>query len=381
MKPLKIGLVLDDSLDKPDGVQQYVLGVGAWLSAQGHAVRYLVGETTRTDIAGVHSLSRNVNVRFNANRMSMPLPTSRAKLRKLLHDEQFDVLHVQMPYSPWLAGRLIMAAPTQTAIVGTFHIMPHTRLVRVANYALALLLRRSLRRFDRIFAVSSAAREFADKAYHLRSSVLPNVVDVTRFAQAKPLPQYADSVPTIMFLGRLVPRKGCVTLLEAINILNQRKNLPSFRCIICGKGPLEAELKQYVADQRLETVVDFTGYLPEDQKPRYVASADIMTFPSTGGESFGIVLLEGMASGRAVVLAGDNEGYRSVLEPKPELLFTPLDAFALANKLTTYLRDPNARTEVLKWEKSYVHQFDVAIVGEQLIRAYRESCSERAKHR
>ncbi len=69
---MKIGLVLDDTLDTPDGVQQYVLQVGRWLSAEGHDVHYLVGKTTRTDIANVHSLSRNLKVKFNGNRMSMP---------------------------------------------------------------------------------------------------------------------------------------------------------------------------------------------------------------------------------------------------------------------------------------------------------------------
>src|SRR5579875_4032120 len=100
---MKIGMVLDDTLDTPDGVQQYVLQVGRWLSAQGHDVHYLVGATTRTDIPNIHSLSRNKQVRFNGNRMSMPLPASRKKLKQFLRTEQFDVLHVQVPYSPFMA--------------------------------------------------------------------------------------------------------------------------------------------------------------------------------------------------------------------------------------------------------------------------------------
>ncbi|HTH72515.1 MAG TPA: glycosyltransferase family 4 protein, partial [Candidatus Pristimantibacillus sp.] len=107
MARLKIGLVLDDSLDKVDGVQQYVLIVGRWLTAQGHDVHYLVGETKRTDLPGMHSLARNVKVRFNKNRMAIPLPANLRAIRALLKREQFDVLHVQVPYSPALAGRII----------------------------------------------------------------------------------------------------------------------------------------------------------------------------------------------------------------------------------------------------------------------------------
>lgn len=370
MENLKIGFVLDDTLDTPDGVAQYVLTVGAWLTLQGHEVHYLVGETKRRDVAHVHSLSRNIGGRFNGNRMSTPLLASRRKLVKLLEHEKFDVLHVQMPYSPILAGRIIKAAPRRTVIVGTFHILPYSSFSDLANRVLALALRGSLKRFDQIFAVSSAALKYAERTYRISGSVLPNVVDEARFSRAKPLPQYASDELTIMFLGRLVPRKGCMTLLEAVRILKQRNHLPPFRVVICGKGPLDAELKQYVADQLLEEIVTFTGFISEEDKPAYIASADIMTFPSTGGESFGIVLIEAMASGRAVVLAGDNPGYRSVLEPRPELLFPADDAFEVAKNLSTYLRDADARAEVSNWQKQYVHQFDVAVVGAELEATY-----------
>jgi phosphatidyl-myo-inositol alpha-mannosyltransferase len=369
MKKLKIGLVLDDSLDTPDGVQQYVLAIGGWLASHGHEVHYLVGETHRTDVANVHSLSKNVKVQFNGNNMSVPRPASRRKLRGLLAREQFDVLHVQMPYSPLLAGRIVKAAPKSTAIVATFHILPLTRFVTFANRLLALVTRRSLKRFGRIFATSKAAGKFADQVYRTDSQVLPNVVDVQRFRSAKPLPEFADDKLTIMFLGRLVPRKGCMTLLEAVRILKQRNHLPPFRVVVCGKGPLDAELKQYAADQLLDELVTFAGFIPEEDKPSYVASADIMTFPSTGGESFGIVLIEAMA-GDAVTLAGDNPGYRSVLEPRPELLFPADDAFELAKRLSTYLRDADARAEVLAWQRQYVRQFDVDVVGKKLVETY-----------
>src|SRR5665811_763407 len=122
VKPLKIGLVLDSGLDKPDGVQQYVLSVGEWLRGQGHDVHYLVGETKRRDIEGLHSLSRNIRVSFNgAAGSTVPLWASKRKLLALVAAEQFDVLHVQVPHHPLLAQRIILAAGPDTAIIGTFH--------------------------------------------------------------------------------------------------------------------------------------------------------------------------------------------------------------------------------------------------------------------
>lgn len=379
MKTLKIGFVLDDSLDTPDGVQQYILTLGSWLSRQGHEVHYLVGETKRSDIPNVHSLSRNVHVRFNGNHMSTPLPVSRLKLKSFLAREQFDVLHVQMPYSPFMAQRVILASPKQTVVVGTFHIMPHSKTEFVANRMLGIALRRSLNRFDACFAVSPAAAEFMAQTFRVRPRVLPNIVDRKRFAAAQPRAEYDDQKKTIMFLGRLVPRKGCVTLLEAVRILKQKTNLPPFRIVICGKGPLEAELKQFVADELLDEIVTFTGFIAEAEKPSYVASADIMTFPSLGGESFGIVLIEAMAAERPVVIAADNSGYHSVLGTNPDLLFPPGDPYVLAKKLSEFLRDADARSTALSWQKSYVKQFDVAVVGERLLATYEQLLQQKSK--
>ncbi len=379
MKALKIGLVLDDSLDTPDGVQQYVLSIGTWLSAQGHDVHYLVGATSRTDVANVHSLSRNFKVRFNGNRLSIPLPAGRAKLREFLQTHNFDVLHVQMPYSPWLAHRIIKLAPEHTAIVGTFHILPYSRAVLAANRALAIRLRPTLKRFDAIFAVSVAAKKFAERVYKIRCSVLPNVIDEARFRKSRPFPRFGGDELTIAFLGRLVPRKGCKRLLEAIHILSDQNDVPRFRVLIGGKGPLAAELKQYVIDKKLEHVVEFTGFVAESDKPDFLASADIAVFPSSAGESFGIVLLEAMTAGHAVVLAGDNPGYRSVLGEKPELLFPADKPDALADKLVSLLGDAASRTEIVAWQKKFVQQFDVGVVGEKLVAAYRQCCEKRSK--
>lgn len=371
MERLKIGFVFDDSLDQPDGVQQYILALGEWLSGQGHEVHYLVGATSRHDIARVHSLSRNIQVRFNGNRLSIPLPAPRQAIRELLQTEAFDVLHVQLPYSPFMAGRIIAAAPPGTALVGTFHILPNSRLAAAGNRVLGWWLRRSLRRFQAIVSVSAAARTFARSYYGIDSTVLPNVVDYARFHNAVALPAYNGGRPTILFLGRLVPRKGCRTLLEAVNLLQRQAAIPQFRVVVCGKGPLEAELRAYAAKNHLQNI-EFTGFVAEADKPRYYASADIAVFPSRGGESFGIVLLEAMAA-KTAVLAGNNPGYASVIGAKQELLFTAADSRQLADKLAWLLEDGQARRGLAAWGEGYARAFDTAAVGEQLAELYRHA--------
>lgn len=378
-KKLKIGLVLDTSLDQPDGVQQYVIGIGEWLRRQGHDVHYLVGQTKRTDLKNIHSLSRNVKVRFNGNRTTIPLPTNKQSLKAFLMVEKFDVLHVQMPHSPFMAQRLIAAADAKTAVIGTFHVAPYSRLVSAGNRALGVWLRPSIERFDTIISVSSAAADFAKTTFGVKSIVLPNVVDYGLFHKAKPLADYKDKTVTILFLGRLVPRKGSELLLQSVARLDKYDDLPPFRVVICGKGPLKSKLEKYIKEHNLADIVTLVGFISETEKPRYYASANISVFPSSAGESFGIVLLEAMASGKAAVLAGDNPGYRTVMGPQPDLLFDPYSERALTDLLALYLRHPKLRQRAKKWGETYTKHFDVNVVGKQLENIYAEALRKRPK--
>jgi len=154
--PLTVGLLIDDSLDRPDGVQQYVLTLGAWLAARGHTVHYLTASSERTDLENLHVVGRTVNVRFNGNHLGTPRPVPRAEARELVDRLDLDVLHVQMPYSPFLAGRFVDAATRadhgRAAVVGTFHIYPQSRLVSAGTRVLGALERKRLARFDAVLA-------------------------------------------------------------------------------------------------------------------------------------------------------------------------------------------------------------------------------------
>lgn len=377
MNKLKIGLVLDDSLDKPDGVQQYVLIAGRWLAAQGHEVHYLVGQTKRTDVPNLHSLARNVKVRFNQNRMAMPLPANARAIRDLLQREQFDVLHVQVPYSPLLAGRIIQAADDRTAVVGTFHILPHSRLVSLANRALSRAVRGSLRRFDVITSNTDATARFAKQVFGATGPVIPLPVELGRFYGAKPFAKYKTG-QTVLFLGRLVERKGCQYLLRAVAAAVHDKTWPQgTRVVICGDGHMRPELEKYVRTHHLGDIVEFVGYISEEDKPRYLASADVVAYPSTGGEGFGLVLLEAMAASPGVVLAGNNPGYASAMAPRPSSLFDPHDTPALAKKLVHSLTDKPTRSSARAWQREYVKEFDVPQIGKRLLALYKQALHKR----
>jgi phosphatidylinositol alpha-mannosyltransferase len=371
--PLTIGLIVDDTLDKPDGVQQYVQILGRWLTQQGHEVHYIVGDSKRTDFPNVHSMSRNVRVKFNGNRLTVPLPASRRKIKALFAKTKFDVLHVMTPHSPFMAQRVICMAPKTTAVVSTFHILPHTRMVSALAKVLGLWLRPSLRRVQVHLAVSPVAQVFAGQAFHIQTRYLPNVLDVARFMQAEPLEEFADR-PTIVRVDRLVPRKGAQHILPAIKYIveNQLYTKP-FRVVIGGKGELYDTMQRYVADNNLGDIISLPGYVDEAVKPRYLASSDIALYPATGGESFGIVLIEAMAASKGPTLGGDNPGYRSVLGSHPDQLVDPTDTPKFARLIADYLNDAGKRKAAAAWQHEAVMQYDVNRVGAQLVDIYREA--------
>ncbi len=369
MNMLRIGFVLDDTLDKPDGVQQYVLTVGEYLKSLGHEVHYLVTQTERVDISNIHSLSRSVSITFNQNNTRTPLPASSKSIKKLLHELQLDVLHIQMPYSPVFAARVINAAPKGTRIVGTFHILPASKMHALANAALRISLARSIRKLDTVVAVSKPASQFAKKLYGLNCKVMPNAVDLNKFRVDAQEKRRATPHKRIVFLGRFVQRKGPRELVLALRELVAIYNINNLEVVMAGKGPDFEEIKDLAHHMGLSKIISFPGFVREEDKPALLASADIAVFPSTGGESFGIVLVEAMAAGAKIVLGGNNPGYASVLGDRPELLFDPKDAKGFAAKLREMLLSKQV-SEIASWQAKHVKRYDVPVVAARLLRLY-----------
>jgi len=234
----------------------------------------------------------------------------------------------------------------------------------------------TLRCIDHFLSVSTAAQAFESRYFGIDSEVSPNMVDMAGFAAGKPREFMRGDKGTIVFLGRLVERKGAIYLLKALRIVHQQGKLQGVRVNICGDGDLRSELEDYVAHHQLGDAVMFHGFIDEAEKSDFLASADIAVFPATGGEAFGIVLIEAMATGQSVVLGGDNSGYRTVLGGRPELLFDPYDHEALAAKILHFLADKQSRQAAIDWQRNEVLQYDVNSVGQDMVRRYRAAIAQ-----
>lgn len=374
---MKVALVLDDSLDRPDGVQQYVLSVARYLASAGHEVHLVCSSTTRTDLEfPVHSLVGNIPVTFNGNVLSIPRVASRRLLRAFVARERFDVFHVQMPHSPLFSARLVRQARriqgSAVTIVGTFLILPNGWLASVATRLLGIVLFRNLRLFDRFSALSEPAAEFARRTFGIRAEAMGIPLDVDALAEAGRERRTARSSSDrlhVAFLGRLVQRKGALEFVEALGALAPEVR-ERIRVTLGGRGPLAADLEREIEANGLRDMVTMPGFIPEDEKAAFYAAADIAVFPATGGESFGIVLTEAIASGAGVVVGGDNPGYRSVLGDSPDVLVNPRDTASFTASLARLIGDPALRAAIRADQEVRVRQFDVAVVGPKIDALY-----------
>ncbi len=364
---MKIAFVLDDTLDSTDGVQQYVLTLGGYYSSQGHEVHYITGNTKRRDIDNVHSLSKNLRVGFNKNVLSTPLFAPKYKIKRLLSRHKFDVIHVQMPYSPLLGGRVISAASKRgIPIVATFHILPASSLAVFGLKILSNVQKLSSKQIDMQIAVSEPAKKCVDELYKTNAKVIPNPVDINRYKSKK----VSSSKIKIVFLGRLVVRKGCGEFLRAIKWLHERHYLDGVEVEVAGDGHLRKLLVEYVTLHNLKNMVKFRGRVTEDEKISMLGQANLAVFPSMYGESFGIVLIEAMAAGSETVIAGNNPGYRFVMGNREQQIVDPKDTQVFAAQLLHFIQNESARHKSYEWQQKHVLKFNVDHVGNSLLEIY-----------
>jgi phosphatidyl-myo-inositol alpha-mannosyltransferase len=381
---VKIGLVSPYDWSYPGGVQDHIRHLAAELRARNHTVRILTPATGlrgRQVEYGTYKLAWAAPLRVNGSVARISLaPDVRGHLRTVLQLEQFDVLHLHEPLASALPISVLRAAGKSGAVhVGTFHAWARHGLTSPPEWAYTSakpFLQRYFRRLHGRIAVSSAAAEFISRFFPSEYRIIPNGVDVRRFGSgAIPLPQFRDGKLNVLFFGRIEHRKGLKFLLRAVPRI--REQFADTRFIIGGDGPLRADFERWVERKGWPDVV-FLGRVPEEDKPSLFASAHVYCSPSIGGESLGIVLLEAMASGRAVV-ASDIPGYRSVVTSGTNgLLVRPGDSEQLAWAICRLLGDDEGRARLGHAGRLRAEDFSWAQVGREVEDYYLELLAERA---
>ncbi|MFP5577866.1 MAG: glycosyltransferase family 4 protein [Acidimicrobiia bacterium] len=351
---MKVGLLCPYSVTIPGGVQGQVLALARSLRAKGHPTRVLAPADGVPPDAGVTPLGVSVPTAANGSVAPVaPDPSAQLRTIRAILDEGFDVLHLHEPLAPGptMTALLVKAVP----MIGTFHAAGDSASYRYA----APVLRWGLRRLRHRVAVSPDARALAQRYLSGEYELLFNGIEIERYADGPVTP---GEGPTIFFCGRHEPRKGLAVLLEAL------QSLPSDVTVwVASDGPETERLQAaYAGDRRIV----WLGRISEEDKMARLRGADVFCAPALMGESFGVVLLEAMAAGTAVV-ASDLDGYRNVAtHDRDALLATVGDASALAEALRAALRDEPRRTELVAAGRERATQFSMDHLADLYLERY-----------
>jgi phosphatidylinositol alpha-mannosyltransferase len=366
---VKIALVSPYDYPYPGGVTNHVRHLHREFTGLGHDVRIMAPSSNRNlereeeDVYRIGSV-RRIPANGSIARITLSFRLAR-RVREVLASEQFDVVHAHEPLMPSLPPTVLKYSDAVN--IGTFH------AYRGSYYGYFYgrpVLRRAFRNLDGRIAVSRAAKRFVRQYFMAPYRIIPNGVELSRFdrSQVEPLPQFQDGRPNILFVGRPEKRKGVGYLLRAYPLV--KAQFPDARFIIVGAGDWEdSPYRSYIERHNMRDIL-VVGRVSEEDLPRYYRSADVLCSPATQGESFGIVLLEGMASGVPIV-ASDIEGYRQVVTGGNEaVLVPPRNEHELAEAVCRLLQDPALRALMAERGMRTAAEYSWQRVAEQVLDFY-----------
>ena len=367
-RPLRIVQVSPYSWDVPGGVQVHVRELSAHLRQLGHEVHILApGRHRGSRDGGALIVGRAVPVRGNGSvaRISFGPQVARA-VGRALREIAPDIIHVHEPLVPSVSMHAVLRA--NAPVVATFHSNVGRERTSSLWFRLAVpMIRPVWTRLARRIAVSEAARQSVCSRMGDGSlAIVPNGVDVRRFAGATPAPLPPGR--HLLFVGRLEERKGFPVAVDAFAQL--ARTCPDLRLLVIGDGSQRDAVDRLDAGARAR--VEMLGRVDDDRLASYLKAADVYIGPATGGESFGIVLAEAMAAGKPIV-ASDIDGYRDVARDGLEaLLVAPGDATALVTAIREVLDDPRLAASLGEAGARRARDFDWGVVTQRVLAIYQE---------
>lgn len=367
-RPLKIGIVSPYGYPHPGGVNEHVRFTYEAMRRMGHDVWIITSKYGRERESEGHVIRLGTGWAAPANgsvgRVTLGLRFKR-QAREVLEAHRFDILHFHEPFVPFLSPTVLDAS--ETVNIATFHAFGG---FSPSYWIGSRFTGRLAARLHGRVAVSGAARHFINRYFPGDYRIIPNGVDLDRFASAEPFEELRDGTLNILFVGRFEERKGLIHLLKAYHRLRKRK--VDARLLVVGAGPKEREYRRFVGLRGIRDV-EFLGRVDDEAKVRYFASADIYCAPNTGQESFGIVLLEAMAAGVPIV-ASDIHGFKRVVERNVQgILVEPRNHRALAAALYALARDPDLRDEMGEAGRLRAPEFTWDRVTERIVDFYYET--------
>lgn len=361
---MRVGIVCPYDWGSPGGVQVHVRDLAEALIGMGHEVSVLAPSDDEVELPEfVVSAGRAVPVPYNGSVARVNFgPASAARVRRWIRDGEFNVVHVHEPASPTLS--VLACWASDGPLVATQHSsIERSRVLSAAYY----IMQTAMEKVSGRIAVSEKARQTLVGHLGGDAVLIPNGVACANFEDPTPLPGYPRVGKTLFFIGRIdEPRKGLPVLLAAMPQIIAE--VPDVELLVAGPGDVEDVRKSLSPEVRER--VRFLGLVSEADKVAAFHSADVYVAPNTGGESFGIVLLESMASG-TTVLASDIEAFSLVLNGgECGELFANESPQDLAAKAIALLKDDDRRAQLSSVGVQRAWQFDWGTVARDVLRVY-----------
>lgn len=355
-------MVCPYSMDSPGGVQIHAIQLCERLRDRGHEVSLLAPASPDTPVPDfVVRAGRSIGIPYNGSvaRLSFT-PSALRAVRHWLATHDFDVVHVHEPNAPSLS-LITLKLIEDTPVVATYHASAERS--RALETVLPLI-KPLLEKIQAGIAVSAMARKWQVEQLSSDPVLIPNGVETDFYYSATPWPNTGR--PRIAFVGRFdEPRKGLDVILDGLPHI--QKEVPDVELVVVGMGDADA-LRQKVA--YLGESVTVIGRVSEEEKAQILKSSDIYVAPHLGGESFGIVLVEAMSAGTAVV-ASDIPAFAAVCEKgEAGRLFPVGDSQALAREVVSLLKDDDARKELADAGHSAAQRYDWSVVTQEVLRVY-----------
>ncbi len=375
---MKIGLVCPYNITKGGGVNEIVLATHDELVRRGHNVRIITPlprDTDVIDIPDVIFAGTSTDFRSPTHTTVQVSATSdRDKIDEMLNYEQFDILHFHEPWIPMISRQILQRSTSVN--IATFHAkVPETLMSRTVIRVVTPYMKSVMKYLHHLTAVSDSAAEYAASLTEQPITIIPNGINLDTYHKpAKRTAKAKKGPKTILYIGRLEGRKGVKYLLQAYRLLTQERD--DVQLIIAGDGPDREKLELLAEDLKLPNV-NFLGYISQELKVELLGQADIYCSPAIYGESFGIVLLEAMATD-TVIVAGNNSGYSDVMQELGAVsVVNPRDEVEFARRLKLLLENEALRQLWQDWSAEYVQQFSWPNIVDQYEDLYEEVLKER----
>jgi len=340
---MKVGLVSYHALYVEGGVKTHILNLQKEFLKKGIECKIIAPRRSRKENYGsdILLLGTSFPITSIGTQGDFCVSFYPVSIKKALDREKFDVLHFHNMGLP-LSGQILERSNALNIL--TFHAnLEGSKALKSFPKILYPLQKLANQHIDGIIGVAPIAlKHFND--FPGPKQIIPNGIDLNQFNPQNPkIKRFLDEKINILFVNRIEERKGLIYLLKAFQVLNQE--FSNLRLIVVGDGNLRQECEDYVKTNKLNEVC-FEGQIEVGDVPSYYATSDIFVAPSIFGESFGIVLLEAMATGKPVV-AFANEGYEGVLrDKKGGVLVPPKDYLGLAQQLKSLIQNEDLRKEM-----------------------------------